>query len=154
MTWRECREGISIVASDITVSGSYTFNADKTFQADLTISGSITQRIPAGCPTLGGQRLPCPQLGPAMSRPGNTVSCTGTDTCTCTSTLSGQEVGSGTYESHGTSLYRYLDSRAAPMLQDYCATPTSLTLTRNNDVGDVTGPMDSTFRSVFVFAKE
>ena len=41
-----------------------------------------------------------------------------------------------------------------PALSDYCATPTSLTLTRNNDVGDVTGPMDSTFRSVFVFAKE
>jgi len=154
MTWRECREGISIVASDITVSGTYTFNADKTFQADLTMSGSITQSIPASCPTLGGQRLSCAELGPAMSRPGTSVSCTGTDPCTCTSTVSGHEVGSGTYQASGTSLYRYLDDRAAPALTDYCATPTSLTLTRNNDVGDVTGPMDSTFRSVVVFVKE
>jgi hypothetical protein len=152
MTWRQCAEGISILSSNLTTSGTYTFNADKTFQVDVTWSGSITQKIPAGC-SLDGPRLPCAQLGPAISRPGSSVSCTGTDACTCTTTVSDHETGSGLYQTTGTSLFRQL-SGSSPSLTDYCATPTTLTLTRDNDVGDVTGPMDSTFRTVRTFVKE
>jgi hypothetical protein len=96
--------------SDLTVTGTITFNADATYAEMLTESGTVHATVPASCLAQGGLPLTCAQL-PALialasgMSGGPTVSCTGSSTCSCTARIPVMTTStSGTWSRAGTSI--------------------------------------------------
>jgi hypothetical protein len=125
---RRCTPPVIVNSSGITVTGQYTFGADKSYQFETTASGTIVQSYPAACLVRGGGQLTCAQLEQALSffSPSDTASfamvrCTGRADCLCTFTLRPRTSrGSGTWATAGTGLTLRPDGALAPALP-YCA---------------------------------
>ena len=85
------------------VSGTYTFNADKTFSTEATVAETGTETIPTSCLGTG---VTCSDLMTNMVVDGLTVqeTCTGTTTCTCTVSISGTLDETGTWAMAGNDL--------------------------------------------------
>lgn len=129
-----CASPLTVDLGGLTVSGSMTFDADKTYQTDTTTSGSFVEVIPGQCLSMGGFKASCAQLAAALQNQEDfnqifsSLTCTGSDSCSCTFTLKPQrQTLSGTYSTSGTTLT--LSNLAGEVDSGaYCATPSQLTL--------------------------
>jgi hypothetical protein len=129
-----CAAGVRVDLTGISVSGTMTFNADKSYQTDTNTGGHFTETIPASCLSMQGVTISCAQLNesakndPAALDDFSSVVCSGTSACTCTFTLKpGHESTSGTYATSGTTL-TFSPTSGATDSGPYCATSTQLTL--------------------------
>jgi len=115
---------IAVVSSALNVSGTITFNADKTYQSVTTLGGTIVEAFSGEC--LAKVAGSCAQLNQTFGGRGG--SCTGTTVCTCTLRLAPQDgMAMGTYSTSGTTLtITPTGKNGSP--GEYCATPTSLTI--------------------------
>jgi hypothetical protein len=150
-----CPAGISVDASDLTLTGTVTFNADMTYQSIATIGGTITEFIPAECLSSGGLRLTCEALSQSLKeQPGVTGSCTGSNGCNCTLTYDMEStMASGTYSTSGTQV-TLTPSGGAGSTGDYCATPTEVSITVKS-LTSMMGMTDvPTSQSTMVLTKE
>jgi len=142
-----CSSPISIDLGGLTVSGSMTFNADKSYQTDTTTSGSFVEVIPGQCLARQGLKVSCAQLTAALQSQEDasdifsSLTCTGDDSCSCTFTLKPQrQMLAGTYATSGSTLT--LSTLAGEADSGaYCATPSQLTLLSGNmaSVGQMMG---------------
>jgi hypothetical protein len=108
-----CEEAHPVDISGVVVTGSYTFNADKSFRAELTRSGVIAEVFPWQClTTLGSRATNCAEVAVAINdslrdpdAPFETVSCTGASSCTCAYVLKEERVAyTGRYTTLGSEL--------------------------------------------------
>jgi hypothetical protein len=98
--------------SGLSVTGTYTFNADKTYAASITESGTVVATVPASCLSQGGLKFTCADLSALLQASSgmagatfSAASCTGTSGCTCTLTNASTTMSqAGTWEGAGTSI--------------------------------------------------
>lgn len=153
-----CPAGISVSFNGLSVAGSYTFNADKTYRTEGTLTGSIMQTFPAECLTMRGVTLSCAQLNQAVQAalqdpdsPFSAFTCSGGGSCTCTATFKPQPTRqSGSWSTSGTNLTLIPDGASETVVAPYCATGSQITLSAMamempamNEVGDLTGNLKS-----------
>ena len=88
-------------SSNLTITGSITYNADGTYSSTSTVGGSIDVTLPPSCLTTNGVTLTCDQLNQlsqANPMAGVTLNCTGSSSCACTETIANQTSSeTGTY---------------------------------------------------------
>jgi hypothetical protein len=120
-----CPQATASVTS-LGVSGSASFNADRTYAVSETIMGSASQTIPASCLTMDGLTLTCMQLDQlfqqlAAENPEiQSIRCSGSSSCTCTFTLAPMTITeSGTYTTSGTTL-TLTDTAGGVSSSSYC----------------------------------
>jgi hypothetical protein len=105
------------VGGNIAISGTVTYNADLTYTFDVTETIAETQNLPLSCTGLAS----CSELEARMSadNPDAIVTCSGTDTCGCQTTLSiPRTTASGTYTTSGTTVV--LSSGTSTTTDSYC----------------------------------
>jgi hypothetical protein len=85
------------------ISGTYTFNSDKTYAIDATVAETATVTVPASC-LVGGET--CSDLKSDQTADGVTIkeTCTGTTDCTCQVSISGTLTQTGTWATAGNSV--------------------------------------------------
>jgi hypothetical protein len=66
--------GASIDTSGLTITGTFTFGADKTYSSSLVEGGSVHYSLPNSCLTMNGQTVTCDELGTAFTSAGDTFS--------------------------------------------------------------------------------
>jgi hypothetical protein len=96
----------------LSVSGTVSFNADKSYTTTETTSGSVVVTLPASCLTVNGVTLTCAQAAQAIQAADastapmfSSVSCTGTSGCACTVTVAPTTSSdSGTWSQSGTQI--------------------------------------------------
>lgn len=131
-----CAAGVTVNTGNISVTGTFTFNADKTYQTDTTVGGSFAETIPSSCLTMQGVTVSCDQLNsivnsdPSASDSFSSIQCGGGGGgCTCTFALKPQhQTAAGTYSTSGTTLMLNPTNGGEPDSGPYCATPTQVTL--------------------------
>jgi hypothetical protein len=118
-----CPTGVTPTAStNVSNSGSATYNSDMTYSAALTMSGSVSLAIPSSCL----QGLSCSQVNTEIQAANpdptmfSSISCSGVATCNCTFMLVPQtQTVSGTYTTSGVTLTE-TPSTGSPASPDYC----------------------------------
>jgi len=117
--------------SNLTISGSITYNADGTYSSTSTVSGSVSVTLPPSCLTTNGVTLTCAQLNQLFqSNPtaGVTLNCTGTSSCACTETLASQTSSeTGTYTTTAAGLLTNTPTGGTVSQTDYCVKGTTMT---------------------------
>jgi hypothetical protein len=97
----------------VSASGTAAFNADKSYAVSETVSGTVIVHLPPSCLMASGITLTCAQLqqeieqADAASTPPSfaSVSCAGTNGCTCTMTFAPMVTNdSGTWSTSGTNI--------------------------------------------------
>ena len=96
--------GLTVAVTNISVSGTVTFNADMTYTfASLQEQSTLTLNAPASCVGSGS----CSALASALESTGDVASatCSGTSGCSCTAMQTPQtETESGTYSVSGSTV--------------------------------------------------
>jgi len=110
----------------VNLSGTYTFNADKTFSINATAADTGTLTIPASCLN----NIPCSELNQDSTTDGITIkeTCTGTTTCDCTISISGTLNQTGTWAVAGNDIVTTANGGTASMPQSYCVKGSELDL--------------------------
>jgi hypothetical protein len=151
-----CPAGIAVNSFDLKVTGTMTFNADKTYSSMGTVGATIVEVIPAECLMRGAIRLTCEQLTQSLrTSMGMSGSCTGSGACTCTLTIADMpSMASGTYSTGGTSL-TITPAGGDASVGQYCATPNQVSLsTTSMGMMGMPDSLDVTGQSTTVFTKE
>jgi hypothetical protein len=124
-----CPAGITVASSNLSLTGTVTFNADKTYSTAGMASGSVVETIPQSCLAQGGLTLSCAQLSQLVQQDSPGSSCSGSGACTCTLVLDAQPTAAtGTWATSGTTLTITPEGEAGSQSQ-YCATPSSVDVT-------------------------
>ncbi len=143
--------GITRKVSDVTVTGTATYNSDKTYQASLTVSALFEMNLPAACLTQQNVTLTCAQLqqslqGDAAANGFESVSCTGSSGCVCSLKLTPQTASSsGTYSTSGGTITQ-TETGGTPDDSSYCVQGSTLTLSA--------GSADPSISGSIVFTKQ
>ena len=89
-----------------TLTGNWTFNADMTYSRSDTLSAVVVWTIPLSCVSaLASSCADFEAQTRATLKPGETIACTGTTTCSCTESVGPKiENDNGTYEVTGTNV--------------------------------------------------
>ncbi len=121
----QCAEATFDVNLELT--GSITFNADKTYDQNFTSAGHFSYTLPASCLAAAGAPASCDE----MSDPGDPANgdaptvCTGdpaTTGCTCSQDGTPEtSVKTGTWSSSGTTLTMTDSDSTEPSSVEYCA---------------------------------
>lgn len=126
-------------ASDIGVSGNFTFNADGTYDSTATVNGNVIVGMPATCLTRNGITFTCAQLeqGLDASLPAtfSSASCVAPvgGGCSCTLVMAPTtSTTSGTY-TVADGVITQMPLGAAPSSSDYCVKGTTLTVSPHAD---------------------
>ncbi|HEY5447674.1 MAG TPA: hypothetical protein VIQ54_02950 [Polyangia bacterium] len=118
--------GLRVDAITNEQSGTFTFNADLTFNATASITGTITATIPTSC----FDNMPCTALETFLGMEGLLVQgCTGMSSCTCAIDRVPQIIdGAGTYTIADDLLM--LQPAGAPIFfKNYCVSGSTMHLT-------------------------
>jgi hypothetical protein len=92
-----------VEAGSLVGSGTVAFNADQTYALSLTQTGTVKVKVPAACLTQSGITLTCDQAAQLLQASGGadsgikSVTCTGTNGCSCTFGVSLTNPQSGTW---------------------------------------------------------
>ncbi len=105
---------------DVTVnaSGTFTFNADKTYTSKLTVDESGTASIPVSC--TGSTTCSAADSDTTTGTFAIKNACTGTTTCACTATISGSVSTTGTYTTAGNDFTATPKGGTASVPVAYC----------------------------------
>jgi hypothetical protein len=131
----------SVGAIAFVPSGSFTLNADLTYELTFGISGTMTFNYPLSCfetaSTCADLELQF-QVG-LPSGVAQSVSCLGTSTCACTFVRTPASIShSGTYTTSGSSLMlTQVDGQSDPL--DYCVKGNTATFREPGPTRDVLG---------------
>jgi hypothetical protein len=146
----------TVEASGITVSGSTSFKADKTYATSTMIGGTIRLTMPPSCLTVNGITVTCAQLQQALAQslgransPYDMATCSGSSSCTCTLHLKPQtQQESGTWSTSGNVLTTTAAGQR-PESSDYCVKGTELDVTDTMSM-----PMGMTARAYYTAHRE
>jgi hypothetical protein len=124
------------ITGSLTVSGTWTANADGTSKDDTTTLGQEQFSFSSACQSISSTPVTCEGMADTIKTLGyETVTCTGTSGCTCSATVkqkgdlgivSGSPSTSGNYMRDGNVLTVVGDSEAK---YGYCVSGSTLTLT-------------------------
>lgn len=117
-------------SSNVTITGSITYNADGSYTSTSTIGGTVQVYLPQSCLTSSGVTITCDQVNQAFQSdptPGLTLNCTGSSGCTCTETISDQSsTETGTYTTAAGVVTQTATGGTASET-DYCVKGTTMT---------------------------
>jgi hypothetical protein len=120
----------TVSSSGLQITGTITYNADKTYTSMATISGKVAVTLPASCLSMGGVTVTCAQLQQLLNTdPSTPTTCTGSSSCTCTVTQMNQtSTENGTYTTTAAGLLTQTAAgNTTPDESDYCVKGTSMT---------------------------
>jgi hypothetical protein len=122
--------GESIGVTQISVSGSITFNADMTYTASsLSQGATFSIGVPASC---NASNVPCSSLATALRSSGfQTATCTGSGSCSCSAMQTAAVSETGTYTVSGSTFTATPTGGGTSMLtnggpESYCVQGTAL----------------------------
>lgn len=136
--------GITSEGKDVVMSGTVSYNGDKTYQSNVTITGSTLVTVPAACLTQRGVTLTCSQLQQALEASSadggyQSVACSGSGSCSCTMKLvPAVQATRGTYSTSGGTLTQTA-AGGTPDDSSYCVKGNALTLSPSSSASSVTG---------------
>jgi hypothetical protein len=117
-------------ASNLTIDGSFTYNADGSYTSTASVSGSVRVSLPQSCLTSNGVTITCDQVNQALQNDptaGVTLSCTGSLSCTCTETISNEtSTETGTYTT-AAGVVTQTPAGGTASESDYCVKGTTMT---------------------------
>jgi hypothetical protein len=131
----------------VSVSGTLSFNGDKSYTVTELSSGSIIVTLPPACLTVNGITLNCAQVQQGIETAAaadtpptfSSVTCSGTTSCTCSMTFPKMVMNdAGTWSTSGTNL-TIISTTQGPDSSGYCVQGTELHLITL----DMTIPMGS-----------
>ena len=121
----------TVSSSNLTITGSVTYNADGTYSSTSTVGGSVYVTLPASCLMSNGITLTCDQLNQASQAnptPGLTLHCTGSSSCACMETIANQTSSvTGTYTTTAAGLLTDTPTGGTADQTDYCVKGTTMT---------------------------
>jgi len=111
-----------------TVSGNWTFNADMTYSRSDSLSVVVVWNIPLSCvSSLASSCADLEAQTKAGLKPGETIACTGTTTCSCTESAGPRiENDNGTYEVAGTTFTYTSAVKGTTETGSYCVEGSSV----------------------------
>lgn len=136
--------GATSEAKDFGFSGTVAYNADKTYETNITVTGSVVVTLPASCLTVQNVTLTCGQLQQSFEATADkseyeSISCSGSSTCSCTLKLRPQlQSESGTYSTSGNKVTQ-TEAGGAPTDSAYCVKGTTLVISPQDPDSTVTG---------------
>lgn len=119
----------------VSITGSATFNADKTYTENDTTSGTADLTLPASCLTSGGITLTCAQFSQAFAQvvadPTSGIksaTCAGSSSCTCHLVLADtSSTEMGTYTTTAAGVLTQTPNGGTASDSSYCVSGTKLT---------------------------
>ncbi len=136
--------GITSEGKDLAMSGTVSYNADKTYQANVTVTGSVVATVPAACLTQQSVTLTCSQLQQGLEASSaesgyQSVVCSGSSSCSCTMKLvPAVQATRGTYSTAGGTLTETA-AGGTPDDSSYCVKGKSLTVSPTGSMSSVAG---------------
>lgn len=134
----------AVDASDLKMTGTMAFKADKTYATNSILNGTMKMTMPASCLKDGTTSLTCEQFGAlftAFSALGGgdeiSVQCSGTATCACVLKFNNAKSDEdGKYALNGNRIsLTSSEPDSAPETSDYCVKGSSLSMSQTASAG-------------------
>lgn len=140
-----CPAGLTVDVGSMSATGTFTFNADGTYQAEATLTGSIVESVPSSCLRQASPGSSCSQLGQQQLRvAGSAVlssGCSGTETCACSFSLGNlHSLTNGTWSTNGAVL-TITPSNQRSSRSQYCATASTVSLVSTSTTDTLGGSL-------------
>ncbi|MGH7436636.1 MAG: hypothetical protein ACRENE_13260 [Polyangiaceae bacterium] len=124
--------GETINIDSSTVTGTFTFNSDGTYQSTLVSSATETVTFPASCVAMLGASLTCAQVAAQLNGAGTggglteSWTCQGSGGCNCNVDASITGSANGTYTTSGAALTTMPTGQSTAGSSSYCVQGSTL----------------------------